>query len=128
MIRLKTLFILFTIVGLSSCNDFEGDDANLHGVWSNGLQTYYFNDDMSYYYTNNFTGDTITPVKFDSVFGVYSVDTRRNNITLEITGYRFTGTDSVVYTSLNGTTWNYSISNDKLNYTSNTSVGSLDKQ
>lgn len=125
---LNHIIITLTILVLSSCNDFEGDDPNVHGTWSSGLQTYYFNADKTYSYTNNFSGDSINPVYIDSVFGTYTIDTRRSNISMSILGYKLDSNNAIVNQALNGTTWNYSISDDKMDYTSNTSAGTLDKQ
>ncbi len=123
----RSYIILMSLIGLTACNDFEGDDPNLHGSWTSGLQTYYFNSDMTFSYTNNFSGDSINPVHIDSVFGNYSVDTRRSNLSFEITGYKLDSNDVIVYEAINGTTWEYSINNDQLKYTSNTSAGVLTK-
>lgn len=124
---LSKLFIVSIFVSLASCNDFDGDDPNVHGTWSSGLQTYYFNSDKTFSYTNNFAGDSINPVNIDSVFGTYTIDTKRSNLSFDIQGYKLDSNNVIVFESLNGTTWNYSISDNKLNYTSNTTAGTLDK-
>lgn len=122
-----TLLILLCIT-LFSCNKFDGEDPDLYGSWSNGIQTYTFNSDKSYSLEYLQKGDSLNPVYADSVFGIYTIDEKRSNLTFDQKGYKLDSNDVIIYQDVNGTTWNYSIDDNLLKYESNTGYGEFTKQ
>jgi hypothetical protein len=116
-----------SILFVFSCGTDEGTDPTLVGVWTDENNLYHFRSDERYgikYLRQGQGQDSITT---DSVFGTYSVDTRRSNISFQQEGFVIRP-DSLVTRKGAGTTWNYTISGNKLEYRSRTTVGTLFRQ
>ena len=123
----KFTLIIVSFIFLFSCKNKNIDDPKLVGKWSDTNTIYEFRDDHTY--STNYVRAGVLPnsVLTDSVFGEYIIESRRNNITFNLKGYR-PKNGSVIDTSLNSTTWNYNIENDTtLHYESNTTLGTMTK-
>ncbi len=113
MVRHAMFFLALT--GLFSCTKEDEFDPELIGTWSNAFQrvTFLENGRFGQRYTN-------PSVVNDSIFGTYTVDGKRKNVTLEGEGYRIATSDSIVYQDLTNQTWNYEISGTTMNIESPT--------
>lgn len=125
-------YLVASLLVFVSCNKFDGDDARLYGSWSNGAQKYNFYSDKSYSIENLLKGDSINPITYDSIFGVYNIDEKRSNITFDQKGAKLDSNDVIEYKNVNSSTWNYEIKyNDAdttLEYESTTTTGILTKE
>jgi hypothetical protein len=129
---MKTLYFrLLTFIlciSLAACSrDEVQPEPALVGQWTDYNVVYTFNNDLTYamnYLRNGRGGDTIT---VDSVFGIYRTDSKRKSLSFEIRGYR-TKEGQLINKSLSGTTWQYNIQDNKLNYQSRTIIGTLFKK
>jgi hypothetical protein len=130
---------LATAIASSSCSPEDvGPDDRLSGSsWGDLNATWNFVDDEHYY--QQFTRALGTAQVSgedeyrDSIFGTYSVDTRRETITFKAEGYKLyhlssgqvTGSE-VVMEDVDADVWNYEIEGDSLlRYESNTAMGTL---
>jgi hypothetical protein len=104
--------------------DSEGNDPSLVGVWTDENNLYYFKTDLKYGIKYLRKGQGNDSILTDSVFGNYSVDTRRNNVSFFQEGFVLRP-DSLVLKPLSGTTWNYKITGNTLVYESRTTSGTL---
>jgi hypothetical protein len=127
MKKFTVLFVLFLAIG--SCKKDKTIDTQLIGPWSDYNAFYQFNEDFTYYTRYLKVGSGSDSVRVDSVWGTYSLDKKRVNVTFNQKGYRQKYTGIVYFQAANPITWHYSIQNDTvLNYTSHTSLGTLFRQ
>jgi len=124
---MKKGYFVILLSLLFSCRSQDTIDPKLIGKWTDTNTIYEFRDDNTY--STNYLRVGVLPnsVLTDSVFGEYTIETKRSNITFDLRGYR-PKNGVVIDSSLNSTTWNYSIENDTiLNYESNTTLGNFKK-
>ncbi len=130
MKKVKRFLLLMTfgfmVLPIACNNDSEGVDPSLVGVWTDENNLYHFKSDLRYGIKYLRKGQGNDSILTDSVFGTYTVDTRRSNISFFQEGFLLRS-DSLVFSALSGTTWNYSISGNQLNYESRTTSGTLFK-
>ena len=123
---MKLIYII-SILAFFSCVNENVDDPKIVGKWTDTNTIYEFRADHTY--STNYVRAGVLPnsVLTDSVYGEYIIESNRNNITFNLKGYR-PKNGTIVDTSLNSTTWNYSIENDTvLHYESNTTLGTMKK-
>ena len=124
---MKKLQIILSLFILFSCKNENIDDPKIIGKWTDTNTIYEFREDHTY--STNYIRAGVLPnsVLTDSVYGEYIIESKRNNLTFNLKGYR-PKNGVAIDTSLNSTTWNYSIKNDTiLNYESNTTLGTMTK-
>ena len=127
----KITLIILTIVAFSCTRNKKIIDEKLVGQWTDTNTRYEFKDDFTYnakYLRVGVLFDSATGsdlVFNDSVYGEYFVESKRNNLTFNLKGYRDKA-GNLTDTSLNSSTWNYYIENDTiLHFESNTSIGTM---
>ncbi len=124
MIRKYIILLLFLSILAQGCGDNTGVDPSVVGVWTDDNNRYHFQADSRYGVKYLRKGQGQDTILTDSVFGTYVVDTRRNNISFNQEGIVLRP-DSLVLRPQSGTTWNYTISGNVLEYRSRTTVGSI---
>ncbi|HEY8402735.1 MAG TPA: hypothetical protein VIK89_15810 [Cytophagaceae bacterium] len=124
----KRWLIIFFVLVFSGCKKDTSVDPQLIGTWDDFNSIYTFRTDFTYsleFYHNGYGPDS---VKIDSVYGIYELDRKKNNLRFFQKGYREKLSGLIVPYEKNDN-WNYSIENDSvLTYTSNTRAGKLVKR
>ena len=125
----KGILILTLFVLAVACKKDDSIDPKLLGKWSDFNVRYTFNGDYTYAVNYLRTGAGQDSVLVDSVFGTYSLDRKRDNITFNQKGYRERYSGNIISQEKYANTWNYSFETDTiLKYTSNTTLGVLYKE
>lgn len=120
--------VLFTL--LFSCKkESEKADPLLLGNWSDGNSKYTFSQNLTFGIKYLRSGTATDSVLTDSIWGKYSVDTKRSNIYFEATQLTEKKQPSKVVTrKISLPVWNYSFTTDSiLNYSSSSLKGQLRK-
>ncbi len=110
-----------------ACKVDDSVNPELIGVWENLNQRYTFREDYTYSLENLRPGNAQDSIIADSLWGTYELDNDRSNLSLKPAGYRLKSTGELVNQALNDQTWNYQIAGNTLNYTSQTTIGKLEK-
>lgn len=140
-IRLKGFsgwgLVLATLFGfLVSCAPEEiTDDPKIIGTWENPTLRYVFRNDKTYSQIFLRKGRGSDTTRRDSLFGTFSVDGRRSNITFTLKGFRVrdtarSGADSsfTILREQNAGVWNYTVTDSILKYNSGTQRGEFKRK
>lgn len=126
----KYFLMICTVFSVLSCSkDNSIIDPKLAGTWSDGNVNYSFANDKTFGIKYTRSGTTNNPVTTDSIWGNYTVDSRRKNIYFEANFKTLTqNMDSVIAQRINLPVWNYNFTSDTtMTYKSSSADAKLKK-
>ena len=120
---------LLTAALFSCTTETDKVDPLLVGNWSDGNTKYTFAQNLTFGIKYLRSGSAVDSVLTDSIWGKYSVDTKRSNIYFEASKLtEKKNPTTIVSRKISLPVWNYSYATDSvLNYSSNSLNGQLRK-
>jgi GH15 family glucan-1,4-alpha-glucosidase len=126
----KYVLIVFVCLLLSSCSkDNSIIETTLIGTWSDGNINYTFATNKTFGIKYKRTGTTTNLIVTDSIWGNYTLDTKRNNIYFEANFKTVNqNPDSIIAKKINLPVWNCIFSSDStMEYRSSSADAKLNK-